>query len=296
MSNNTYWGADGGNDFSGAGDWAYVGPMYAYDTYDLGNNDQLPPNWAHPLPPAHHAMPTYAEVVQASPSIHDAHGRHPAVRHTRTDGTRQLQTTVYQTRVPTQQLLPQGHSSYNVPNPYNINEQLQHPSWAQIAARANEQGHYANELHNTMATNVYGSHNLPPHYPPQARAMPQPYNTFNARTSQHEAGSSNALINSTHGNHAPMNQFDDFALYEDAMEMFLGQPQTFVERGSLNVNTTFVPDNTQLLRSPIDSFDTSSVASSTRRSKQVIMSGTSGDCKCRFQGCTAGFHRIEDQT
>ena len=96
-------------------------------------------------------------------------------------------------------------------------------------------------------------------------------------------------------NAGTLDQFSDFTLYEDPLAVWLGQPTPFVERAGLVVNMSSNTniDPTKLLKSPVESIDTSSVTSSTRRSKREIMSGTSGEYKCR--ACGAGFNTPDDQ-
>ena len=171
----------------------------------------------------------------------------------------------------------------------------QGPSYAEVVAGGPKNTSTTHQSHARTANPIPSNYTQNMQHYGQQRADQSQYNTANGYGDQQPPSLEDWEAFMAQSNAGTLDQFSDFTLYEHPLAGWLGQPTPFVERAGLVVNTSSNTniDPTQLLKSPVESIDTSSVTSSTRRSKREIMSGTSGEYKCR--ACGAGFNTPDDQ-
>jgi hypothetical protein len=240
--------------------------------------------------------PTYAQIVRSASPIQ-----------TNTRGHREMHRKVEGVSLHRQPMLNQHAMSLQPPRQsvgprtdlsnafqYQL-QQSQGPSYAEVVAGGPKNTSTTHQSHARTANSIPFSYNQNMQHYGQQRADQSQYNTANGYGGQQPPSLEDLEAFMAQSNAGTLDQFSDFTLYEDPITGWLGQPTPFVERAGLVVNTLSNTniDPTQLLRSPVESIDTSSVTSSTRRSKREIMSGTSGEYKCR--ACGAGFNTPDDQ-
>lgn len=324
-----------GDDLSGLGVWAYPGPPLTYGTHNsstLRSPSQHPPTssrsqqsylasrgsnqgsfteglvarrpapYIYTSPPAQNNAPCY--VVPSTPPEVDplrsyadvvARGRR-SMANSASSASRQLQNYQYPTRTqPSQQVSDEQVGLWNTPQA----QPQQGPSYAQVAARGQTHMSDPRQAYNSTAAHAsFGQSSSSQQFSQQGTEQLM-YSGPNASGYLGGAASENWPADATTNDHWTFDPNSDFSLYDDPMNRFLRQPTPFVAPGSLVINPSTPVAQSRLLMSPADSIDTSSMASSTRRSKAEIMGGNSGPFKCQHRAagvvCTAGFNTPDDR-
>lgn len=319
-----------GNDLSGLGDWAYRGQPSAYGTHNpstVRNSSLYAPTSSrsqqsypisressaaqatfaesfeprrpapsiYTLPPTHSNAPYY--VVPSTPPNVDQARSYAAVA---SNGQRSSTTSSYASSHQPQMQQTQ-HSRYQRPmiaqlsrlsvevagtSSNTIQRQPQQgPSWAQVVASGHAETSNPNQSYHRPANDAFMGHTLASQQYSQPAMGQLSYGVPNTGGSQAPGFFGNWPGGVPLDDTWTLDSAADFTLYDDSTP--------YVPTGSLVVNTSSPAPPSRLLMSPADSIDTSSMTSSTRRSRREIMGGDSGPFKC--QHCPAGFMTPDDR-
>ena len=244
-----------------------------------------------PTRPTANPAPTYAQVARIEPPVpSNTRGYNAVYRNPEGESLHRqpLRPTLH---VNQQQTIG---GPFDTSNTYQAQYQPQGgPSYAEVVAGGTRNGTSPTQSHVRTANAVpFGYNPYLQHYGHPRVDDPQ-YNTANGYGYRQHTSLEELAAIMVNNNAGTLDQFADWTLFDSPMAGFLLEPPSIAARTvRIDTSSNSNVDPSQLLMSPADSVDTSSVTSSTRRSKREIMSGASGDHKCPT--CGGGFLTVEN--